>query len=67
MAKALLGHASGPDLSLLADIRRLQQRVRDLEAKLARMQREHDVMAAAAAARHAPAGPPLQPKALARG
>lgn len=66
MAKALLGHASGPDPGMLSDIRRLRQRVRDLETKLGRMQRQHDVLAAAAR-QHAPAAPHPQPKAVARG
>jgi hypothetical protein len=66
MAKALLGHASGPDPGMLSDIRRLRQRVRDLEAKLGRMQQEHDVLAAAAR-QHAAAAPPPQPKAPAHG
>ena len=57
MAKALLGHAGGPDRGLLSDIRRLQQRVRDLEAELGRIQREHDALAAAAR-RQAPAAAP---------
>ena len=61
MAKALLGHASGPDPRMLSDIRRLRQRVRDLEARLARMQRENDVLAATARQHTAPAVP-LQPK-----
>jgi hypothetical protein len=61
VAKALLGYASGPDPGMLSDIRRLQQRVRDLEAKLDRMQREHDVLAAAAS-QHAPDAPPPHPK-----
>jgi cell division septum initiation protein DivIVA len=35
MAKALFGHvASGPDSRMLAEMRRLRQRVQDLEAEL---------------------------------
>ena len=38
MAKALLGHvALGPDLHLLAEVRRLRQRVRDLEGEVSRL------------------------------
>lgn len=55
MAKALLGHVGGPDPRMLSDMRRLRRRVRDLEAQLAWMQQEHDVLAAAAG-RHAKAG-----------
>jgi hypothetical protein len=55
VAKALLGHVGGPDPRLLSDMRRLRRRVRDLEAQLARMQQEHDVLAAAAG-RHAKSG-----------
>ena len=46
MAKALLGHVGGPDPRMVAEMRRLQQRVRDLEAELARLQDENDVLAA---------------------
>jgi hypothetical protein len=38
MAKALLGHvALGPDLHLLGEVRRLRQRVRDLEGEVSRL------------------------------
>lgn len=37
MAKALLGHVSGPDPHVLAEVRRLRRRVRDLEAEIGRM------------------------------
>jgi hypothetical protein len=46
MAKALLGHVGGPDPRMVSEMRRLQQRVRDLEAELARLQDENDVLAA---------------------
>ena len=46
MAKALFGHVGGPDPRMVAEMRRLQQRVRDLEAELARLQDENDVLAA---------------------
>ncbi|HEV2374970.1 MAG TPA: hypothetical protein VGS19_22775 [Streptosporangiaceae bacterium] len=46
MAKALLGHVGGPDPRVVSEMRRLQRRVRDLEAELARLQEENDVLAA---------------------
>ncbi len=46
MAKAILGHVGGPDPRMIAEMRRLQQRVRDLEAELARLQEENDALAA---------------------
>jgi uncharacterized protein YlxW (UPF0749 family) len=45
MAKALLGHVGGPDLRMVNEMRRLQQRVRDLEAELNRLQEEKDALA----------------------
>jgi hypothetical protein len=48
MAKALLGHVGGPDPRMVAEMRRLQQRVRDLEAELARLQDENEVLVASA-------------------
>ncbi|MEU4146566.1 hypothetical protein [Streptomyces parvulus] len=48
MAKALLGYVGGSDPRLLAEMRRLQQRVQDLESELGRIQAENDVLAAAA-------------------
>ena len=44
MAKALLGHVGGPDPRMVSEMRRLQQRVRDLEAAMARLQEENDVL-----------------------
>lgn len=41
MAKALLGHVRGPDQRIAAELRRLRQRVGDLEAQLARLKEEH--------------------------
>lgn len=46
MAKALLGHVGGPDPRMVAEMRRLQRRVRDLEAELVRLQQEKDVLTA---------------------
>jgi hypothetical protein len=45
MAKALFGHVGGPDPRIVAEMRRLQRRVRDLEAELVRLQSENDVLA----------------------
>jgi hypothetical protein len=46
MAKALFGHVGGPDPRIVSEMRRLQQRVRDLEAELVRLQEENDTLAA---------------------
>jgi hypothetical protein len=46
MAKALLGHIGGPDPRMVSEMRRLQQRVRDLEVELMRLQEENDALAA---------------------
>jgi hypothetical protein len=46
MAKALLGHVGGPDPRMISEMRRLQQRVRDLEAALDRLQEENDALSA---------------------
>ncbi|MGW3421868.1 hypothetical protein [Streptomyces phaeochromogenes] len=48
MAKALLGYVGGSDPRLIAEMRRLQQRVQDLESELGRIQAENDALAAAA-------------------
>ena len=48
MAKALLGYVGGSDPRLLAEMRRLQQRVQDLESELIRMQAENDALTAVA-------------------
>jgi cell division protein FtsB len=47
MAKALLGYVGGSDPRLVGEMRRLRQRVRDLEDELTRMQAENDALAAA--------------------
>jgi hypothetical protein len=46
MSKALFGHVGGPDPRVVSEMRRLQQRVRDLEAELVRLQEENDTLAA---------------------
>jgi predicted nucleic acid-binding Zn-ribbon protein len=45
MAKALFGHVGGPDPRMVSEMRRLQQRVRDLEAELVRLQEENEALA----------------------
>ena len=45
MSKALFGHVGGPDPRMVSEMRRLQQRVRDLEAELARLQDVNDALA----------------------
>jgi hypothetical protein len=44
MAKALLGYVGGSDPRLIAEMRRLQQRVQDLESELVRIQAENDAL-----------------------
>jgi hypothetical protein len=46
MSKALYGHVGGPDPRMISEMRRLQQRVRDLEAELVRLQEQNDALAA---------------------
>lgn len=46
VAKALVGYVRGPDPRILSDMRRLRRRIRELEAELARIQQEYDVLAA---------------------
>ena len=48
MGKALLGHLGGPDPRMLAEMRRLQQQIRDLESGLVRLQEDNDVLSAEA-------------------
>jgi hypothetical protein len=47
MAKALFGHVGGPDPRMISEMRRLQQRVRDLEAELNRLQEQNVALAEA--------------------
>jgi hypothetical protein len=44
MAKALFGHVGGPDPRMVSEMRRLQQRVRDLEAELVRLQEQNEAL-----------------------
>lgn len=46
MAKALFGHVGATDLRAIDEVRRLQQRVRDLESELVRVRAENDALAA---------------------
>ena len=46
MAKALMGHVGGPDPRTVLEMRRLQERVRSLEAEVVRLRRENDNLAA---------------------
>jgi len=45
-SRGLYGHVGGPDPRMVSEMRRLQQRVKDLEAELTRLQEENDVLAA---------------------
>jgi hypothetical protein len=49
MAKALFGHVGGPDPRMISEMRRLQQRVRDLEAELVRLQDQNESLTVEAA------------------
>ena len=46
MAKALLGHVAAVDHRLVAEMRRLKQRVDDLEAYVSRLEDENATLAA---------------------
>ncbi len=49
MAKALIGHVGiGPDLRLAEEVRRLQRRVKELEAELTETRTTHALEAAVA-------------------
>jgi uncharacterized protein YlxW (UPF0749 family) len=45
MAKALVGHVGGLDPRLVFEMRRLQQRVRDLESEVTQLRAENDSLA----------------------
>jgi hypothetical protein len=45
MAKALIGHVGGYDPRLVFEMRRLRQRVRDLETEVLRLREENDALA----------------------
>ncbi|HEX6920254.1 MAG TPA: hypothetical protein VF314_08505 [Actinomycetes bacterium] len=44
MAKALIGHVGGPDPRVVLEVRRLRQRVRDLESEVLRLRAENDAL-----------------------
>ena len=52
MAKAIFGHMGGPDARMLAEVSRLQTRVRDLEAEVGRLQTENDTLRTIGALEH---------------
>lgn len=62
MAKALLGHLGGTDPRLARDSLLLRRRVADLEALVARLQRDNDALAASLRERDLMLGPELAPE-----
>ncbi|MGH8969370.1 MAG: hypothetical protein ACRDV1_05425 [Actinomycetes bacterium] len=46
MAKALVGHVGGLDPLVAFEVRRLRERVRDLESEVLRLRSENDTLAA---------------------
>lgn len=60
MAKALLGHVRGPDQRMAAELRRLRQRVGDLEAQLARLKEQREAAPLEGSA--VPLGPATPPE-----
>ena len=46
VAKALVGYVRGPDPRIVSDMSRLRRRIRELEAALARIRQEKDVLSA---------------------
>lgn len=46
MAKALLGHVGSTDVRVALEMRRLQERVRNLESEVLRLRSENDRLAA---------------------
>ncbi|MFV2195903.1 MULTISPECIES: hypothetical protein [unclassified Nocardiopsis] len=47
MAKALFGHVGGSDPRMVQEMRRLQNRVRDLEDEISRLQARNDQLSMA--------------------
>jgi hypothetical protein len=45
MAKALLGHVGSHDARMVFEVRRLQQRVRELESEVLALRAENDALA----------------------
>ncbi|MGZ4592691.1 MAG: hypothetical protein ACXV3C_02415 [Actinomycetes bacterium] len=52
MAKALVGHVGGLDPRLVFEMRRLQQRVRDLESEVSQLRAENDSLAGSVSDAH---------------
>jgi hypothetical protein len=52
MAKALIGHVGGPAPRMIMEMRRLQERVRNLETEVLRLRAENDALAAGVADAH---------------
>jgi hypothetical protein len=52
MAKALIGHVGGPDPRTVMEMRRLHERVRNLEAEVVRLRAENDSLAASVSDSH---------------
>jgi hypothetical protein len=52
MAKALVGHIGGLDPRLVFEMRRLRERVRDLESEVDRLREENDMLAGSVADAH---------------
>jgi hypothetical protein len=47
MAKAIYGHVGGPDPRMLAEMRRMQRRIAELESEVLRVRAENDALCAA--------------------
>lgn len=52
MAKALLGHVGGHDPRMVMEMRRLHERVHNLESEVLRLRAENDALAASVAKAH---------------
>jgi len=52
MAKALIGHVGGSDPRTMMEMRRLHERVRNLEAEVVRLRSENDALAASVTETH---------------
>ena len=52
MAKALVGHVGGYDPRLVFEMRRLRQRVRDLETEVMQLREENDALASSVTDAH---------------
>jgi uncharacterized small protein (DUF1192 family) len=52
MAKALVGHVGGSDPLVAFEVRRLRERIRDLESEIIRLRAENDSLAATVADTH---------------